>query len=106
MSIRNKEPEMATKARIRRKFQVTIPEEVRKSYPLEEGQTVSVEATPHGILITSVAEIDPSQAWFWSPRWRAMETAADADFAGGRVAETESADAAIRALKKNATRKS
>ena len=95
---------MATKARIRRKFQVTIPEEVRKSYPLEEGQTVAVEATPQGILITAVAEIDPDQAWFWSPRWRALEAKADADFQAGRTIETESATAAIRALKKKSPR--
>ena len=96
---------MPTKARIRRKYQVTIPEEVRKTYPLEEGQTVSVEATPQGILITAVAEIDPAQAWFWSPRWRALEAQADADFRAGRRTETESPDAAIAALKSKRTRK-
>ena len=96
---------MPTKARIRRKFQVTIPEEVRKSYPLEEGQTVSVEATPHGILITAVAEIDPEQAWFWSPRWRAFEAQADADFRAGRTTEAGSADSTISALKTTRPRK-
>lgn len=96
---------MATKARIRRKFQVTIPEEVRKAYPVEEGQYVSFEATPQGILITAVAEIDPEQAWFWSPRWRALETKADADFRAGRTVEAESADVAILALKKRPSRK-
>jgi hypothetical protein len=94
------EPDMSTKARIRRKFQVTIPEEVRRSYPLEEGQTVSVQATPQGILITAVAEIDPEQAWFWSPRWRALETQADADFRAGRITEEISVAAAISTLKK------
>jgi AbrB family looped-hinge helix DNA binding protein len=100
MTIRRKESDMATRARIRRKFQVTIPEEVRRSYPLEEGQTVSVEATPQGIVITAVAEIDPEQAWFWSPRWRALEAKADTDFQNGRTTESDSADAALRALKK------
>lgn len=96
---------MPTKARIRRKYQVTIPEEVRKTYPLEEGQTVSFEATPQGILITAVAEIDPAQAWFWSPRWRGLEAQADADFRAGRRTEAESPDAAIAALKSKRTRK-
>jgi AbrB family looped-hinge helix DNA binding protein len=89
---------MATKARIRRKFQVTIPQEVREAYPLEEGQYVNVEATPLGILITQFQEIDPSQAWFWSPRWAEMERLADEDFRAGRITETSSADAAIIAL--------
>ena len=97
---------MPTRARIRRKFQVTIPEEVRKSYPLEEGQAVAVEATPQGILITAVAEMDPGQAWFWSPRWRALEAKTAADFRAGRTTEWASADAAIRALKKKQSRKS
>jgi len=105
MPTRTKEPDMPTKARIRRKYQVTIPEEVRKTYPLEEGQTVSVEATPQGILITAVAEIDPAQAWFWSPRWRAREAQADADFQAGRTTETASADDAIAALKTKRSRK-
>ena len=92
--------EMPSKARIRRKFQVTIPREVREAYPLEEGQYVNVEATPRGILITQASEIDPSQTWFWSPRWAEMERSADEDFRAGRVTETPSADAAIAALGK------
>jgi AbrB family looped-hinge helix DNA binding protein len=91
---------MATKARIRRKFQITIPQEVRNAYPLEEGQYVNVEATEKGILITASREIDPTQAWFWSPRWAEMERSADDDFRAGRVTETSAADAAIAALKK------
>jgi len=91
---------MATKARIRRKFQVTIPEEVREAYPLVEGQYVNFQTTPEGILLTAAREIDPDQAWFWSPRWAAEERQADADFQAGRVTVTESADEAIHELKK------
>lgn len=105
MTIHTKMSEMATKTRIRRKFQVTIPEDVRKHYPLEEGQAVSVAATPHGILITAVAEIDQEQAWFWSPRWHALEVKADADFTAGRTTRVNSADAALRSLKKKSSRK-
>jgi len=91
---------MATKARIRRKFQVTIPQEVREAYPLEEGQYVNVEATPRGILITQTREVDAAQTWFWSPRWADMERSADEDFRAGRITETPSAEAAIAALKR------
>ena len=98
--------EMATKARIRHKFQVTIPQDVRDAYPLEEGQYVNVEATPKGILITAAHEMDPSQAWFWSPRWAAMEKQADDDFRSGHVTAAETADAAIAALKKKSPRRS
>lgn len=91
---------MEAKARIRKKFQVTIPEEVRKSYPLVEGQFVTVTATPEGILITSVVEMDPEQTWFWSPEWAELERKANADFIEGRVTEAGSADEAIERLKK------
>ncbi len=90
---------MPTKARIRRKFQVTIPEEVRRTYPLVEGQFVTVAATPEGILITPVLEMDAEQAWFWSPEWAALERQANADFLAGRVTEASSADDAIARLK-------
>jgi len=96
---------MTTKARIRRKFQVTIPEEVREKYPLEEGQYVNLEPTPQGILITAVREVGPDQAWFWSPRWAAEEQKADADFRSGRFTEAGSADEAIQQLKKPGTPK-
>ena len=76
---------MEAKARIRKKFQVTIPEEVRKSYPLVEGQFVTVTATPEGILITSVVEMDPEQTWFWSPEWQAGEREVEEDIREGRV---------------------
>ena len=96
--------DMATKARIRRKFQVTIPQEVRDTYPLEEGQYVNVEATPKGILISLAREIDASQAWFWSPRWTVLEQKADDDFRAGRVTRTASAEETVKALKKKFAR--
>lgn len=96
---------MASKARIRRKFQVTIPQEVRNVYPLEEGQYVDVEATPKGIVISLAREVDPSQAWFWSPHWNALERQADEDFRAGRVTRAASADEAITALRKKPARR-
>lgn len=96
---------MPTRARIRRKFQVTIPEEVRRTYPLVEGQFVKVAATPEGILITPVLEMEADQAWFWSPEWAALEKRANDDFVAGRVTESDSAAEAIAKLKESRKRK-
>lgn len=96
---------MATKTRVRRKFQVTIPQEIRDAYPLDEGDYVNLEVTPEGVLLTVVREIDPDQAWFWSPRWAAMERKADEDFREGRVTEADSPEDAIKALKKKPKRR-
>jgi AbrB family looped-hinge helix DNA binding protein len=95
-----KKAEKLPKTKVGHKFQVTIPSEVRRVYPLEEGQYVVFEVRGDGVLMRVVPEIDPSQAWFWSPRWQELEREASDDFRSGRVTEAESADEAIRALKK------
>jgi len=41
--------------------------------------------------------VDRDHAWFWSPRWRALEAKADVEFQKGRVSASESADSALRA---------
>lgn len=38
-------------------------------------------------------EIDPEQAWFWTPEWQAKEREADADIAAGRGTFYGSAEA-------------
>lgn len=43
-------------------------------------------------------EIDPEQAWFWTPEWQAKEAAADADIAAGRVLRFESTEEMFYAL--------
>lgn len=78
---------------------MTIPEEVRRTYPLVEGQIVKVAATPEGILITSVLETDADQTWFWSPEWAALERQANDDSVAGRFTEAASAVDAIAKLK-------
>ncbi len=90
---------MATKSRIRRRFQITIPQEIRDAFPLVEGQYIDFEVTPKGILLSVSPEIDPEQAFFWSPRWAEMEHSADEDFQSGRIVEADSAEHAIEKLK-------
>ncbi len=96
---------MASRARIRSKFQVTIPEEVRELYPLKEGQYVAFKVTKNGIVLSLVPEIDPSQTWFWSPTRRENEAATDADFRAGQVKNASSAEEAIQLLKGHGEKK-
>jgi hypothetical protein len=47
-----------------------------------------------------MSELNPDQAWFWTPEWQAKEREADRDIAEGRVTTYESGDdfaAALRA---------
>ena len=61
---------MATTVKIREKFQVTIPEDVRAEVPLEVGERVEVEAREGEIIIRPVVEVPRGQAWFWSKEWQ------------------------------------
>lgn len=99
-----KVPSHVTKTRVRSKFQITIPEDVRKAYALSEGEYLDVRVTPEGILLSAPHEINPDQMWFWTPRWQAMEREANADFQDGRVVTAKSADDLFRALKRKSSR--
>ena len=61
---------MSTTVKIREKYQVTIPEEVRGKVPLRVGERVEVVARGDEIVIRPVMEVPRSQAWFWSPQWQ------------------------------------
>ena len=43
-------------------------------------------------------EIDPSQAWFWTPEWQAAERAADEDLRAGRYTDFPTMDELIADL--------
>jgi antitoxin PrlF len=83
---------------IRRKGQFTLPFEIRKAAHLEEGDPVEVEMVPDGILLRPRKVIDATQAWFWEPRWQAMEREADEDIRTGRSEVFESGDEFLAAL--------
>lgn len=69
---------------MRAKGQITIPRGIRQAAHLEENDPVTVELTADGILLRPHKVIDSTQAWFWTPRWQAMEHEADDDMAAGR----------------------
>ncbi|MGI8553698.1 MAG: hypothetical protein ACR2PL_23355 [Dehalococcoidia bacterium] len=43
-------------------------------------------------------EIDPEQAWFWTPEWQAKEREADEEIAAGRGAAYHSGEEFLAAL--------
>jgi AbrB family looped-hinge helix DNA binding protein len=61
---------MGTTVKVREKYQVTIPEEVRGKIPLKVGERVEVTARGTEIVIRPVVEIPRDQAWFWSKEWQ------------------------------------
>ena len=83
---------------MRRKGQMTLPEEIRRAARLEEGDLLEAEITADGILLRPQKVIDSSQEWFWTPEWQAGEREADADQVAGRTEVFETGDAFLTAL--------
>jgi len=61
---------MGTTVKVREKYQVTIPEDVRGKIPLKVGERVEVVARGGEIIIRPIVEIPRDQAWFWSRQWQ------------------------------------
>lgn len=61
---------MGTTVKVREKYQVTIPENVRSKIPLKVGERVEVIARRNEIVIRPIVEIPRDQAWFWSKEWQ------------------------------------
>lgn len=76
---------MGTTVKIREKYQVTIPEDVRDKIPLKVGERVEVVARGNEIVIRPVVEIPRDQAWFWSREWQKQVTKSVEDIKKGRV---------------------
>ena len=71
--------------RIRSRGQLTLPDEVRRSTRLKEGDYLEVSVRDGEIRLRPQAVVDAHQAWFWTDSWQAGERAASADLREGRV---------------------
>ena len=57
---------MGATVKVREKYQITIPEDVRAKIPLQVGERVEVIAEGGNIVIRPIIEVPRDQAWFWS----------------------------------------
>ena len=86
--------------KIRTKFQVTIPTDVRKKIPLKVGDRVEVIARGSEIVIRPVIEVPRDQAWFWDSDWQELEKQATEDKNTGKTKSFTDVEKAIKWLKK------
>ena len=90
-----------TVVKVRTKYQVTIPEKVRRQVGLEVGDYVEVEAQGSEIVIIPKSLIDKEDAWFWSKEWQKKEREADEAIKKGElVGPFATNQEAVEALKK------
>ena len=76
---------MATTVKVREKYQVTIPEDVRDKIPLRVGERVEVDVREGEIVIRPVLEVPRGQAWFWSDEWQEQIAQSMKDIEKGKV---------------------
>jgi len=73
----------------------SLPEDVLRR--IENGGPVTLVVTKENGQL-QLGEIDPEQAWFWTPEWQAGEREADEDIAAGRVTRSYSDEEFLAAL--------
>ena len=76
---------MGTTVKVREKYQVTIPEDVRGKIHLKVGERVEVVARGGEIVIRPIVEIPRDQAWFWSKEWQEQVARSKKDIEKGKV---------------------
>ncbi|MBS3920554.1 MAG: AbrB/MazE/SpoVT family DNA-binding domain-containing protein [Deltaproteobacteria bacterium] len=89
---------MATTVKVREKYQVTIPEDVRDKIPLKIGERVEVDVREGEIVIRPVLEVPRSQAWFWSKEWQEQIAQSMKDIEKGKVKAFKSVKEARKQL--------
>lgn len=82
---------MGSTVKIREKYQVTIPEDVREKIPLKVGERVEVTVRGDDIIIHPVIEIPRSQKWFWDKEWQDQISKSMKDLSEGKVKVFKSA---------------
>lgn len=93
------EHEVLGRAQLRRKSQLTLPQEVRDALHLSEGD--EVEFTVHAggeVTLRGMTSIPTDQRWFWTEEWQAGEREASAAIAAGETLVDESTEEFLAAM--------
>ena len=85
--------------KVRERYQLTIPEEIRERLGLEIGDYVELSLKGQVALITPKKLVDKRDLWFWSKSWQAKERRADNDLVEKHTKEFKKVDDLIEDLK-------
>jgi AbrB family looped-hinge helix DNA binding protein len=90
--------------KVKKNYQITIPQALRRRVRLEVGDYVEVEVQEGTLVIRPVKVVHPDQDHFFTSEWQQKESEADRDIAEGKLAGPfENTDAALKALKTSKT---
>jgi antitoxin MazE len=74
----------------KQKSQVTIPKDFVKKLNLKAGDKLDVEVEDGRLIITPVVIVPKDQAWYYSPKWQAMEREVDQQIQAGKIHTVDS----------------
>ncbi len=85
--------------KIKNKYQIVIPEDVRKNIQVKIGDTLEIVEKDGVLILKPVIVIDKAQAYFWSEEWQAGEKKAEAAKKKGAFKEFKKASETVKWLK-------
>ena len=85
-------------AQLRRRSQITLPNDVVKKMKLQEGDNLDIAIEDDKIINKPVIVIDRSQAWFWSKEWQKKESEVDRQKTGGKIRKASNKKALFEKL--------
>jgi antitoxin MazE len=85
--------------KVKSKYQIVIPDEVRRKLHVEIGDTLEIEEKDGVLIAKPVVVIDKSQTYFWSEEWQKGEKEAEEAKKKGNFKEFDKAAGAIKWLK-------
>jgi antitoxin MazE len=71
--------------KVKRHYQITLPQSLRKKLKLAIGDYVEAENRGGQIVLRPVKLVHPDQEYFYTKQWQEGEAQADADIANGDV---------------------
>src|SRR3989339_2256157 len=82
--VNGKECEMEL-VKVKRNYQITIPQNLRRLIRLSVGDYVEVDIQGDALVIRPVKVIHPDQEYFFTKEWQGKEGEADRDMAEGKI---------------------
>lgn len=85
--------------RVKSKYQIVIPEDVRTKIHVKIGDTLEIEERDGVLVVKPVVVVDRAQAYFWTEEWQKGEKEAEEAKRKGKFKEFDKAAEAIQWLK-------
>lgn len=85
--------------KVKNKYQIVIPEGVRKKLKVKIGDTLEIEERDGVLIIKPVMIIDKAQAYFWKEKWQKGEKEAEEAKKKGKFKDFKKAKEAVKWLR-------